>query len=348
MNLRLDRIFNFNFQGFGGVEKAQTTQTKQAEPVQQAVAKSLIPQTIGTQIRDVGVSFLRQQLQTAATKASLKPVAKAAASLSTPLSRMVGNVTSSAPAAPKTSSVLETFNPNTALGFFSQLASGFVGSLASSLVGKLVSKVPGNLIETGMKVASAIFGGESGSGIDAETRSYLEAFGVDPQATQAAKLYFNSPNGIKGYATTIGNDIHFGDRPDPRYWVAAADLKQLIDSGAPADQIAQGQDRLRNSIHDFSLLAHEVTHVSQQQKEGTVGFAAKYAADVAGGFVSNLLGQVFSGNLDTSKIFSLDKDAPLGKAYRDVRFEKEAYEFELEKIEPKLESDYATLLNYQG
>jgi hypothetical protein len=344
MNLRIDRILNWNFQGFGRVEKVQA---RQPEPIQQTAMKSLIPQSIGTQIRDVGVSFLRQQLQTAATKASFKPAIKAASSITTPLSRMVGNVTSFAPAAPKTSSILQTFNPNAALGFFSQLASGFVGGLASSLVGKLVSKVPGNLIQTGMKVASAIFGGESGQGIDAETRGYLEAFGIDPRATAAARLYFNSPNGIKGYATTIGDDIHFGDRPDPRYWVAAADLKQLIESGAPAEQIVQGQERLRSAINDFSLLAHEVTHVAQLKREGVVGFASQYAADVAGGFLSNLLGQALTGNLNTSKIFSLDEDAPLGKAYRDVRFEKEAYGLELDKIEPKLESDYAELLNYQ-
>jgi hypothetical protein len=348
MSLRIgSSSINWNF---GILDRAEKSPLKQAAQVVETAAKTISNRSLGTQIRDFGVNLLRQQLQTAAARVSVKPQVQTLASIpkastSSPLARMVGSVVKAAPAVAK--SVVEPFNANAALGFFGKLAGGFLGNLASSLVGKVVNKVPENLVKTGMNVASAYFGGEGGRGLDAELKSRLEGFGLDPRATAAAKLYFNSPNGIKGYATTIGDDIHFGDSPNPRYWVAAAELKQLVDAGAPAEAIQAGQERLRASIGDFALLAHEVNHVAQQKREGVVGFVSQYAADFAGGFVKNLVDQAINGSLNIKKLFSLDQDAPLGKAYRDVMFEHESYGLD-DQIEQKLLSEYGALLTYQA
>src|SRR5215212_4961468 len=210
MNIRVDRSFNWNFPSLERLESRPKVLVKPiAQPVaEQAAAKAEVPQSFGSKILDIGASLLKQQLQTKVTKASTNFL---------PMIKRVASVASvpSVAAPAKASAPVETFNPNAALGFFSNIAGGFLGNLASSLVGKVVSKIPESVVKTGMQIGSAIFGGESGKGIDAETKGYLESFGLDPRAVSAARLYFNTPNGIKGYATTIGDNIHFGDRPEP-------------------------------------------------------------------------------------------------------------------------------------
>lgn len=266
---------------------------------------------------DFSTMFLRQQLQ------SLSPVGAAAISASTT----------------KTSNSFLNGLGN----FLSNAASNLVASTANSLV----SLLPSSLIQTGFSLASKYFGGQGGQGFDQDLASHLASFGYDPRALSSAKVFYNSPNAISGYATTLGNDIHFGDKPDPKYWVAATELQNLIKSNAPAGQIHAAQDKLRKSINDFALIAHETKHVEQYQRYGSTGFAAKYASDFAGGFANRVLDQVLSGNFNASKVFDLnDKNAPLGGAYRGVGFEQEAYNFQRNVVTPTLEKQYASLLSY--